>query len=76
MMAIAQDGNGMATIARPLERLQARKSNGEQKEAMNCKSCRKRKVRDGPGRWMMLCQSPLPPRPCLSPTNFMSIDQV
>lgn len=44
-MAIAQQmNNEMATIPRPIERLPVRKSSGDQKEAMNCKSCRKRKV--------------------------------
>lgn len=45
-MAIAQQmSNEMATIPRPIERLPVRKSSGgDQKEAMNCKSCRKRKV--------------------------------
>ncbi|PPJ56201.1 hypothetical protein CBER1_10338 [Cercospora berteroae] len=45
-MAIAQQNSvDMATIARPIERLPVRKSNGDQKEAMNCKSCRKRKIK-------------------------------
>lgn len=44
-MAIAQHTtDDMATVPRPIERLPVRKSSADQKEAMNCKSCRKRKV--------------------------------
>lgn len=43
--------NTIMAMSRPqvgIDRLQARKpATMEQKEAMNCKSCRKRKVRDG-----------------------------
>ncbi|KAI5359756.1 hypothetical protein Slin15195_G116150 [Septoria linicola] len=45
-MAIAQQiTQEMATIPRPIERLPVRKTVGDQKEAMNCKSCRKRKIK-------------------------------
>ncbi|KAM3420869.1 hypothetical protein BST61_g4108 [Cercospora zeina] len=45
-MAIAQQNSiDMTTIARPIERLPVRRTNGDQKEAMNCKSCRKRKIK-------------------------------
>jgi hypothetical protein len=42
------DGFAVNMLPRPqigIERLQARRASNEPKEAMNCKSCRKRKVR-------------------------------
>jgi hypothetical protein len=42
------DGYSPNMLPRPqigIERLQARRASNEPKEAMNCKSCRKRKVR-------------------------------
>lgn len=44
MMAIVQNHVDLATVSRPIERLPVRKCSGDVKEAMNCKSCRKRKV--------------------------------
>jgi len=35
---------GPITMSRPIERLPVRRLSNEPKEAMNCKSCRKRKV--------------------------------
>ena len=53
MASVVASGNGDGFSAanmqpRPqigIERLQARRASNEPKEAMNCKSCRKRKVR-------------------------------
>lgn len=47
MMAIAEGDSAVIAMNRPqigIDRLQIRKSVNEPKEAMNCKSCRKRKV--------------------------------
>lgn len=53
MASVVAPGNGdgftATMIPRPqigIERLQARRASNEPKEAMNCKSCRKRKVRN------------------------------
>lgn len=49
-MAIAQqsipqqNGDGVLVMQRPINRLPVRKLSNDSKEAMNCKSCRKRKV--------------------------------
>lgn len=49
-MAVAQQGisqqtgDGMPALQRPINRLPVRKLSSDSKEAMNCKSCRKRKV--------------------------------
>lgn len=53
--------DGLAQPSRPIERLQVRRLSNEPREAMNCKSCRKRKVctddfnlhncRDAPNVW-------------------------
>lgn len=42
-----ESDSAMMAMSRPqvgIDRLQVRKSTAEQKEQMNCKSCRKRKV--------------------------------
>ena len=56
MASVVASGNGDGFSAnmqpRPqigIERLQARRASNEPKEAMNCKSCRKRKVRSAIG---------------------------
>ncbi|KXT03679.1 hypothetical protein AC578_5173 [Pseudocercospora eumusae] len=45
MMAIAQNSIDLAAMSRPIERLPVKKPSGDVKEAMNCKSCRKRKIK-------------------------------
>jgi hypothetical protein len=50
VVASSGNGDGFSANMQPrpqigIERLQARRASNEPKEAMNCKSCRKRKVR-------------------------------
>lgn len=48
MASVSLAGNHPAIMARPqvsIERLPARRMSNEPRESMNCKSCRKRKVR-------------------------------
>ena len=47
MSTVAAQSNGFVTMQRPqigIDRLPVRRASNEPKEAMNCKSCRKRKV--------------------------------
>ena len=46
---VAKPGDALAMMSRAqigIDRLPVRRSGNEPKESMNCKSCRKRKVRD------------------------------